>query len=122
MTLYLTLQAIFLVLFGLYAFLQPRRILPALGLSAKDSNGVYETRGIYGGVNFAFGIVCALSIFHPALQQSALVLLAAFGGGYVLARILGILFDGLPARQFFVFFAYELITLVVSLHFLGVFN
>jgi len=122
MTIYLAIQAVFLCLFGLYAFLKPKRILPAVGLSAKDHNGVYETRGIYGGVNFAFGFVCALSLFHPSLQYSALVLLATFGGGYVAARILGLLFDGMPHKRFFTFFAYELITLIVSLYFLGVFS
>jgi hypothetical protein len=118
-TIYLAIQAAFLCLFGVYAFLKPRRILPALGLEAKNSNGVYETRGVYGGVNFGFGALCALSLFYASLQQAALILLATFGAGYVFARILGVLFDGLPARRFFVYFAYELITLVVSLYFLG---
>ena len=122
MTIYLAIQAAFLCLFGLYAFLKPRRILPALGLSAKDHNGTYETRGIYGGVNFAFGALCGLSLIYPSLQYSALILLATFGAGYVGARLLGLLFDGMPHKRFFAYFAYELITLLVSLYFLGVFS
>ncbi|MEL7452489.1 MAG: hypothetical protein AAGJ50_03845, partial [Pseudomonadota bacterium] len=81
---YLILNAVLYGAFAAYAFLNPHLIADGLGAAETiTSDGLYELRGVYGGVSFGIAVLCLLGGLYAKYARPALLFLLAYTGGYV---------------------------------------
>lgn len=85
--LFLGLQALLLISFGMYCLIQPQMLAETAGLEATTITGLIELRSMYGGLQISVGIFCALGIFMPGLQRTALVTLLVLFAGLAPVRV-----------------------------------
>ncbi|MDX1291329.1 MAG: DUF4345 family protein [Hyphomonas sp.] len=105
--LFLGLLALTFLAFGLWSLLDPAAMTASMGVNPGGPNGVYEARGIYGGVSLGAGLLAAGGVFLPRLVRPALWFIAAYMGGYVFARIIGLAVGDTPTSDFLMFTGFE---------------
>jgi hypothetical protein len=115
---FLLLQGIGFCLFGAFMFLNPQIMADTMGAANMSSDGIYELRGIYGGVSMGGGVLILAGALKPALARTALFFLLAFTGGYAIARFAALPLDGMPSSNFYPVIAYETITAFISAYLL----
>jgi len=114
--LFLGLQALLFLSFGLFSLMQPDSLSQILGLSGVGTDGLFELRSNYGGVSLGAGGMCLAGALRPSLVRPALFFLLAYTGGYALGRIIGLaLGDALPATSLLGYGIIEGVTVVLSL-------
>ena len=101
--------------FGLYAFFTPEALAAGLGAPSVSSDGLYELRGVYGGVSVGIALLCLSAVFRETMQRPALYMLLAYTGGYVLARIFALPLDGAPSFRLVGFTGFEIVTSLLSI-------
>ncbi len=112
--LFLAFNALVFAVFGAVCLVNPAAMLEGIGAVMSGGDGIYEMRGIYGGVSLGIATLCAMAVRRESLQRPALIFLLTYMGGYIFARIVGIYFDGLPAPKFFIFIVFEAVTGVIA--------
>lgn len=90
----------------------------ALGAPTMSSDGIYELRGIYGGVSIGAAILYLAGFFKSDMQRPALYFVLAYTGGYALARIVALPIDGFPSGLFPIFVAYEITSAAIAIYLL----
>ncbi|HCE23038.1 MAG TPA: hypothetical protein DF282_11085 [Hyphomonas sp.] len=103
----------FLVL-GIWSLLDPAAMSSSMGVITGGPNGVYETRGIYGGVSLGAGLLAIAGVFRPRMVRPALWFITTYMGGYVFARIVGLIAGDAPTTDFLMFAGFEVACLVVA--------
>lgn len=101
--------------FGLLMFLQPERIVELYGAGSVSSDGLYEIRGIYGGVSIGAALLMLAGAMKPDMQRPALYFLLAYTGGYAVARIAALPLDGVPSPQLIFYAGFEIVTALIAL-------
>jgi hypothetical protein len=100
--------------FGLWALLQPLEMTSSLGVDVSGPNGAYEMRGVYGGVSLGTALLLATSVARQAMVRPALWFLVAYLGGYVFARVAGLLLGAPPTPDFYIFIGFETLGLILA--------
>jgi hypothetical protein len=91
---FLVLEALVWLPYGLYCFLAPGALAASAGVAATTPTGTTELRAMYGGLQAGLGALVALAALRPALVRPALLALLFLGAGLGLARLAGVLLDG----------------------------
>lgn len=104
--------------FGLLMFFVPQTAVDFLGAPSMSSDGIYEMRGIYGGVSIGAALLFLAGLIKPDMQRPALYFILAYTGGYALARIAALPLDGIPSTKFQVFAAFEIMSALIALYLL----
>jgi hypothetical protein len=79
--------------YGLYCTFSPEYLADAAGVSAMTPTATTEIRAMYGGLQAAIGVMCAVSLVRPHYVGSALFSVSFLTGGLALARIFGFFMD-----------------------------
>ena len=58
--LFLGFQAVVFIPYGLYCLVQPQMLSDVAGIAATTATGVIELQAMYGGMQTAVGVLCAL--------------------------------------------------------------
>lgn len=111
---FLGLEALLWLPYGIYCFLVPGSLAQAAGVVATTATGSVELRAMYGGLQAALGALALAAALRPALAQTALRTLAVLAGGLASARLLGALFAGGFSPYTTMGLAFEIPTLVIS--------
>lgn len=117
--LFLIANGLGFIFYGLVTFFAPLIMAEALDVVAGGPNGVYEFRGVYGGVSTAAGILYVLGAFNAHYTRPALLFILVYTGGYFAARIAAMPLDGIPQPEMLGFVAYEGIAAALAAFFLG---
>ena len=112
--LFLALNTLFFLGFGVYALLNASQLAINLGTPDMSADGLYELRSNYGGVSLGAGLLCLLGALHNTFQRPALFFLLVYTGGYALGRVLALLFDGVPSLRLIGFGVFELVTAALA--------
>ncbi|MEM7329591.1 MAG: DUF4345 family protein [Pseudomonadota bacterium] len=83
---FLAFTALTFIAFGLWSITDPMGMTARLGVSIDGPSGIFEMRGIYGGVSLGAGLLCGLGVMRDRFAFPALCFIAAYMGGYVLGR------------------------------------
>ena len=83
----LGLQAIIFLPYGLWCLVNPGLLSGAAGITATSITGTIELQAMYGGLQTAVGVLCALAVFQAAYQRIALVALLFIFAGLAVPRI-----------------------------------
>ncbi len=113
--LFLLALGLMFLAFGAWALVDPVGMTSGLGVTIGGPNGVYEARGIYGGVSLGAGVLCCVGARHAAYRRPALLFLVTYFGGYMAARLLALALGPAPTPVFAGFVAFEAAGLVGAL-------
>lgn len=113
--LYLVAIGLMFVAFGTWAMLDPAGMTSELGVTVSGPNGLYEMRGIYGGVSLGAGVLGLLGALREAYRRPALLFLVVYFGGYMAARALALALGPAPTPVFAGFIAFEAAGLIGAL-------
>ena len=83
---YLSAFAFSFVIFGLVALTGPAELGAKMGAEFAGPSGIFEARGVYGGVSLGIAALTLAGGFRQSMQRPALWALVAYFGGYVLGR------------------------------------
>lgn len=115
---FLLLQAVSFLGFGGLMFFNPHILIDLLGATSVSSDGVYEIRGIYGGVSIGAGLLFLAGYLKTHMQRPALYFILAYTGGYALARIAALPLDGIPSGKLIFFAGFEIVSALIALYLL----
>ncbi len=91
---FLLLQALLWVPYGIYCLLVPSALAEGATVTATSATGVTEIRAMYGGLQFAIGAGCIWGALSEDLQRSAVWMLFLLTSGTGTARLIGVGLDG----------------------------
>lgn len=111
---FLLFQALFFTAFGIYSFLNPQATIELLGAPSMSTMGIYEMRGIYGGVSIGAALLFWAGFLKADIQRPALYFILAYMGGYFLARIGALPLDGMPTGKMPLFVAFEAVSTLIA--------
>jgi len=111
---FLALTALMYIAFGFWSITDPVGMVTRLGVEIGGPSGVFEMRGIFGGVSLGLATLCALGVFKHRFEFTALCGIAAYMGGYVIGRGASFVFgDGaLPSNWYFA--GYEAVMFLIA--------
>jgi Domain of unknown function (DUF4345) len=91
---FLGLQALLFVSYGLYCLINPSALAGAAGVAAITPTGVVELRTMYGGLQLAVGVVCTIACLAGRLERLSMGVLLVFFAGLAPARGISALVAG----------------------------
>lgn len=83
---FLALTALIFFAFGTWSLLDPVGMTARLGVAAGGVAGVFEMRGVFGGVSLGAAGLCLLGALRSRFEFAALCFISAYMGGYVIGR------------------------------------
>lgn len=92
--LFLGINVLVWVPYGVYCFFAPGFLAEAAGVASLSPTGTTELRAMYGGLQIAIGVLCALGLFRAGWQEKALHALGILTLGLGSARLIGAALDG----------------------------
>ena len=111
---FLLFTALMFFAFGLWSITDPAGMTSRLGVSAEGVSGIFEMRGIYGGVSLGAAILCLIGGLRQRFEFAALCFVAAYMGGYVLGRGASFLYGDTAMASNWYFAGFELVMFVAS--------
>ncbi|MDG2307838.1 MAG: DUF4345 family protein [Candidatus Binatia bacterium] len=91
---FLLLEALLWVPYGIYCLLVPGVLADGATVTATSATGVTELRAMYGGLQFAIGAGCIWGAVSEDLERSAVWMLFLLTSGIGTARVIGLGLDG----------------------------
>ena len=83
---FLALTALMFFAFGVWSITDPVGMTARLGVEPGGVSGVFEMRGVFGGVSLGAAILCLLGAVRARFEFAALCFVSAYMGGYVIGR------------------------------------
>ena len=91
---FLGLSALLWFPYGIFCLVQPSFLAGTAGVAASTATGTVELRAMYGGLQAAIGVLCALGCASAVWRGHALVALGFLAAGLGLARLAGVALGG----------------------------
>ena len=110
---FLLLIAIPTLLVGIGGLLDPQSIMDNVGQTLQTISGKSSTRAIYGGMHFFFALFFIYGAFKA--QREALIILALYGSGFVIGRLVSLSADGTPNEFISNFIIVEVLSAAISI-------
>jgi hypothetical protein len=105
---YLLINGILYISFGVWCALFPEYTSSAVGLLAPTAQGFTEYVAVYGGLEFGVGMFFVLTVIKPRLRHAGLIFGLCFYGGLALFRTYAICRVGTDIGAAFNFYLAEL--------------
>ena len=112
---FLAALALCFAIFGTWSILDPAAMGASLGVTFAGGNGIYEARGVYGGVSLGAAFLLLSGVFRERMIRPALWFVAAYMGGYTFARIAGLIAGDKPTTDFILFAAFEVVCMILAI-------
>ena len=84
---FLALQVVLFIPYGLYCLVAPHSLADGAGVAATSITGTIEIQSMYGGLQVAVGVLCALALLRRALEPVALYALLFIFAGLAVVRV-----------------------------------
>ena len=114
-TIYLGINAVMYLIFGVWCAIAPESTSQAVGLSYTGMKGFAEYTAVYGGLEFGIGVFYLLSLLRPGLQSPAILFSVCLYVGISVFRTAAILRNGSGIENGWFFYGAEVMLAVISL-------
>ncbi len=112
--LFLALTALMFFAFGLWSITDPIGMMARLGVEPGGVSGIFELRGVFGGVSLGAALLCTLGVLRSRFEFAALCFVAAYMGGYVLGRLASFAYGDTALSSNWFFAGFETLLFVIS--------
>lgn len=111
---FLVLIALMFFAFGGWSITDPVGMTKQLGVEVSGVSGVFEMRGVYGGISLGGALLCLAGGFRAELERPALFFLLAYMGGYVLGRAASLVAGDTAMASSWAFAGFEAVVFVLA--------
>lgn len=112
---YLGLIALSFIAFGFWSLTDPLGMTSQLGVETSGPNNVFEMRGVFGGVSLGAAALTGAGALKPVqFERPALWFLAAYMGGYTLARFVSLILGDSPTFSGWFFAGFEVVAFALT--------
>lgn len=112
---FLALTGLLFLAFGLWSLTNPASMTAQLGVNISGPSGIFEMRGVYGGISLGAALLCLAGAMKANLQTPALWFLTTYMGGYMIGRTASFIAGDPAMNSSWMFAGYELITLLIAI-------
>lgn len=112
---FLGLTALMFFAFGFWSITDPAGMTSRLGVEVGGPAGVFEMRGIYGGVSLGAAIMCLLGALRPDFSFAALCFVLTYMGGYIIGRAASFVAGDTAQTTSWIFAGFELVMGLIAL-------
>ncbi len=84
---FLGLEAVLFIPYGLYCLVQPGFLAEAAGVTATSITATIEIQAMYGGLEVAVGVLCALGAMSLSMRRPALITVLFCFTGLAIPRV-----------------------------------
>ena len=85
--LFLGLQVLLFIPYGLYCLVNPGMLAGSAGIQATSLTGTIELQTMYGGLQVAVGVMCLMGLLRKPFEQVALYALLFIFAGLAVVRV-----------------------------------
>ena len=111
---FLFLTALMFTAFGFWSITDPVGMTTQLGVTIGGESGVFEMRGVYGGISLGAAALCLLGGLRERFEFAALCFVAAYMGGYIVGRATSFAYGDSAGSSNWFFAGYELVMFLIS--------
>lgn len=111
---FLTALALMYAAFGYWSITDPVAMTSQLGVEVGGPAGVFEMRGVFGGISIGGALLCAAGAFKASMTRPALWFVATYMGGYVIGRAASLIAGDTAPPSSWVFGAAEAIVFIIA--------
>lgn len=111
---FLTVTGLSFLAFGLWSIINPLGMTAQLGVDIAGPSGVFEMRGIYGGVSLGAALLCFCGAVRATMARPALWFIVTYMGGYMLGRTASLIAGDAAMDTSWMFAGYEGLTFLVA--------
>jgi hypothetical protein len=111
---FLGVSALIWLPYGLFCLARPSFLETTAGVAATTATGTVELRAMYGGLQVAIGVLCALGYMSSAWRHNALATLGVLTAGLGLGRLAGVAAGGGLSPYTAAALAIELVSAVLA--------
>lgn len=84
---FLGLQVLLFIPYGLYCLVTPESLAAGAGVTANSVTGMIELQTMYGGLQVAVGVMCAMALLRREFESVALYALLFIFAGLAVVRV-----------------------------------
>lgn len=84
---FLGLQVVLFIPYGLYCLVTPESLAAGAGVAANSVTGTIELQTMYGGLQVAVGMLCAIALLRREFEPVALYALLFIFAGLAVVRV-----------------------------------
>ncbi|MEO1189414.1 MAG: DUF4345 family protein [Pseudomonadota bacterium] len=111
---FLAFSALMFAAFGLWSITDPEGMTARLGVTIGGTSGVFEMRGIYGGVSLGAAALCAMGAWRDRFSFAALCFVAFYMGGYLVGRAASFAYGDSALASNWQFAGFELVMFAIA--------
>ena len=111
---FLALTALMFLAFGSWSITDPVGMTAQLGVIIDGPSGVFEMRGVFGGISLGAALLCGLGALNQRFEFAALCFIAAYMGGYVIGRGASFAYGDSALASNWYFAGYELVMFILA--------
>ena len=111
---FLFLTALMFTAFGFWSITDPVGMTSQLGVTIGGESGVFEMRGVYGGISLGAAALCFLGGLRERFEFAALCFIAAYMGGYIVGRAASFAYGDSAGSSNWFFAGYELVMFLIA--------
>lgn len=111
---FLFITALMFIAFGFWSITDPAGMTQRLGVTIGGTSGIFEMRGIYGGVSLGAAALCLLGGLKARFEFAALCFIATYMGGYIVGRAASFAYGDSAGSSNWFFAGYELLMFVIA--------
>ena len=100
--------------FGFWSITDPIGMTAQLGVTIDGPSGVFEMRGVFGGISLGAALLCLLGTLKERVEFAALCFVAAYIGGYVIGRAASFFYGDSALASNWYFAGYELAMFLIA--------
>ena len=115
---FLTALALMFLAFGFWSITDPFAMTSQLGVEIGGPAGVFEMRGVFGGISLGGAIMCAAGAIKADMTRTALWFVATYMGGYVIGRAASLLAGDTAPMNSWIFGGFEAVVFLIAMTFL----
>ncbi|MDG1825201.1 MAG: DUF4345 family protein [Henriciella sp.] len=111
---FLTVLAIMFIAFGFWSITDPVGMTTQLGVEVGGDAGVFEMRGVFGGISLGGAILCLLGAFKDRFTFAALCFVTTYMGGYAIGRAASLIAGDSAPSSSWIFAGLEFVAFVFA--------
>jgi hypothetical protein len=111
---FLAFTALMFIAFGFWSITDPVGMTSQLGVEIGGVSGVFEMRGVFGGISLGAALLCLLGAFKARFEFAALCFVATYMGGYVLGRAASFAYGDTALSSNWIFSGFEFVMFVIA--------
>lgn len=112
---FLTALALMFLTFGIWSITDPVAMTSQLGVEVGGPAGVFEMRGVFGGISLGGALMCMAGAIKPSMTRTALWFVATYMGGYVIGRTASLIAGDTAPQNSWIFAACEAVVFVIAI-------